>query len=61
MTTGRSEDELKRDRERQRLAEIFGEVLPESTRDDQDEADQDEGAQSSRDADLLRDVPPHHA
>ena len=56
MTTGRSEDELKRDRERQRLAEIFGEVLPESTRDDQDE-----GAQSSRDADLLRDVPPHHA
>ena len=49
------EREQQRDRERKRLAEIFGEVLPDSTRDDRDDA-----APDSRDADLLRDVPPHH-
>jgi hypothetical protein len=44
------------------IDEVFGEVLPESTSDDRDpvrrrESDADEKA---READLLRDVPPHH-
>jgi hypothetical protein len=52
--------------ERRRLAEVFGEVLPESSRDDIDEpasggrAARGEDATDDRDADLLRDVPPHH-
>ena len=40
-----------------RRAEIFGDVLPESTRDDRDPAPA-EG--SDRDAELKRNVPPHH-
>jgi hypothetical protein len=56
---------LDRERQRRRLAEVFGEVLPESTTDDQDEgADVASGADGrgtdARDADLLREVPPHH-
>ncbi len=43
---------------RRRLAEVFGEVLPEATGDDRDEA----GEPASRDRDRwYRDqVPPHH-
>jgi len=42
--------------ERRRLAEVFGDVLPESPPDD------DEGTAADRhDAELVRDVPPHHA
>jgi hypothetical protein len=41
-----------------RLARIFGDVLPESTRDDRDDADgRDEGG---TDAWLRAQVPPHH-
>lgn len=51
----------RQDQERRRIAEIFGDVLPESTRDDQDES----GGQASprafsRDAEIARNVPPHH-
>jgi hypothetical protein len=54
-----------RERQRRRLAEVFGEVLPESTTDDLDEsADVASGAagrgSDARDAELLREVPPHH-
>jgi hypothetical protein len=48
--------------ERRRLAEVFGDVLPDATRDDVDDPDPAEGEHSTaaRDAALLRDVPPHH-
>jgi hypothetical protein len=49
------------------LDEVFGDVLPDSTGDDRtdDEAGwagngDARGAQARRDADLRRDVPPHH-
>ena len=41
---------------RQRRAEIFGEVLPESTSDDREPAEDARG----RDDELRRNVPPHH-
>lgn len=39
-------------------ADPFGDLLPDITRDETDEWGDDDAA--SRDADLLRDVPPHH-
>jgi hypothetical protein len=59
------ERRLQRDRDRRRLAEIFGDVLPDSTTDDQDDApERPDGADGrgtkTRDAELRRDVPPHH-
>lgn len=45
-----------RERRRQRLAAVFGEVLPEQTRDDRTEEDRSESADDR----LRRDVPPHH-
>jgi hypothetical protein len=42
---------------RRRLARIFGDVLPETTRDDRDEADV---AERGSDAWLRAQVPPHH-
>jgi hypothetical protein len=59
------EDKRRLQRERRRLAEIFGEVLPDSTTDDQDDVpERPDGADGrgteTRDAELLRDVPPHH-
>jgi hypothetical protein len=51
-------DKPDEDRRRKR-AEVFGDVLPEGTRDDQDEP----GGDSERDASeewLRRNVPPHH-
>jgi hypothetical protein len=53
--------ERRREREckRRRLAEIFGDALPESTRDDQDD-ESDRSGGNARDAEILRDVPPHH-
>ena len=44
-----------RERARRR-AQVFGDVLPESTRDDRDDA----GATRSPDEWLRRQVPPHH-
>lgn len=41
--------------DRHRLAEVFGDVLPDPTRDER-AFDED----PSRDEELLRDVPPHH-
>jgi hypothetical protein len=45
------------DRRRKR-AEVFGDVLPEGTSDDQDEPDNER--ESSSDEWLRRNVPPHH-
>ncbi|RNL78281.1 hypothetical protein [Nocardioides marmorisolisilvae] len=43
---------------KRRLAEVFGDVLPEQTRDDQDARGGD--TESSKDDWLKRQVPPHH-
>ena len=45
-----------RARRRRRLAEVFGEVLPEQTKDDADEPQ----AQPDDDERITREVPPHH-
>ena len=46
---------------RRRLAEVFGDVLPESTRDDQDEPSADRASrESASDRWLKSQVPPHH-
>jgi hypothetical protein len=50
-------DKPDEDRRRER-AEVFGDVLPESTRDDQDEPDESESTSSEEW--LRRNVPPHH-
>lgn len=42
---------------RRRLAEVFGDVLPEQTRDD---ADQPSGEVNASEEWLKRQVPPHH-
>ncbi|MET3962592.1 hypothetical protein ABIE44_002526 [Marmoricola sp. OAE513] len=43
---------------RRRLAEVFGEVLPEQTRDDASEGDR--GDVNASEEWLKRQVPPHH-
>ena len=43
-------------RRRKRRAEVFGDVLPETTRDERDEA----GGDSGQDRWLREQVPPHH-
>ncbi len=57
------EDARERAARRRRLAEIFGDVLPEQTRDDAgDPADRpaDRGASDPGEEWLRRQVPPHH-
>jgi len=44
---------------RKRAAELLGEVLPSVTGDDKPEGWNEQGP-TSRDEELLRDVPPHH-
>lgn len=48
-----------REARRRRLAEVFGDVLPEQTRDDS-ARDEARGGGDSDDDRLRRDVPPHH-
>ncbi len=50
---------LDRARRRARLAEVFGDVLPESTADDRDDDDVRRDG-SADDAWLRAQVPPHH-
>ncbi len=50
-------DELP-DRVRRRLDEVFGDTLPSTTRDEQDDTAPQDAEQS--DAALLADRPPHH-
>lgn len=44
---------------RRRAAELLGDLLPRTTRDETDEGWNEQGG-TSRDEDYLRDVPPHH-
>jgi hypothetical protein len=59
MTDRDREEAARVEERRRRRAEVFGEVLPESTRDDRDEEAGSGG--DDRDAELRRNVPPHHA
>jgi hypothetical protein len=52
----RSKPEVERQKRRRR-AEVFGDVLPDSTRDDRDEESRESG---DSDEWLRRQVPPHH-
>ena len=45
---------------RKRLAEVFGDALPESTRDDRDDDVPAERRESASDKWLREQVPPHH-
>ena len=56
MTAGRGESDWER---RRRLAEVFGEVLPETTRDERDSEPTGRG-ESDADTWLRDQVPPHH-
>jgi hypothetical protein len=51
----RSEEERRR-----RRAEVFGDVLPESTRDDRDPESPQEPSSDAADEWLRSNVPPHH-
>ena len=43
-----------------RLAEVFGDVLPDTTADERDPAERSESAAERGDAWLKEQVPPHH-
>lgn len=45
---------------RARAAELMGDVLPKTTGDDKPEGWNERPSTTSRDEELLRDVPPHH-
>ena len=54
-------DEAHREAERKRrLAEVFGDVLPETTSDERDPADEADGSADRGDTWLKEQVPPHH-
>lgn len=55
----RTSEEAAEAARKRRLAEVFGEVLPESTSDDRD-PDGSTGGESASDEWLRRQVPPHH-
>jgi hypothetical protein len=61
-SAGKHVPRRKASRRKPSIDEVFGDVLPESTRDDQDPSrDRDSAAQEkAREDELLRDVPPHH-
>jgi len=45
---------------RKRLAEVFGDALPETTKDERDDSAPRSGAESQSDRWLREQVPPHH-
>jgi hypothetical protein len=45
---------------RKRLAEVFGETLPDTTQDERDDSEPSEQRESGTDAWLRAQVPPHH-
>ena len=57
--TGRDEPEADWQRKR-RLAEVFGDVLPDTTADERDPAEGSASATERGDAWLRDQVPPHH-
>jgi hypothetical protein len=60
--TGKTPDERRESdwQRRRRLAEVFGDVLPESTSDDRDEAGETRRGEGRGDRWLKEQVPPHH-
>ena len=54
---GRAESDWERKR---RLAEVFGDTLPETTSDERDPEDRPEDATKRSDTWLKEQVPPHH-
>jgi hypothetical protein len=63
--TGQPGDEREPQRQaewqrRRRLAEVFGDVLPETTADERDPAEQSGDAEQRGDTWLKEQVPPHH-
>jgi len=57
-TTSDEASALERARRLRKLDQIFGDVLPEATSDDRN---QESGSgNAARDAEIRRDVPPHH-
>jgi hypothetical protein len=56
--TSSAPDRAERER-RRRAAELLGDLLPDTTTDETDEGWNEPG-RTSRDEELLRDVPPHH-
>lgn len=59
MTEPQQPDETPAQR-RARLAEVFGDVLPETTRDERDPEPAADPGESGSDAWLREQVPPHH-
>jgi hypothetical protein len=59
MTREESLSARERAERKRRLAEVFGDVLPEQTGDDA-EAGDPAGSEDAKDAWLRRQVPPHH-
>jgi hypothetical protein len=55
-----AEPKERRPRHRPTVAEVFGDVLPDTTGDERDEDSDRAAGRSSRDEEILRDVPPHH-
>ena len=47
-------------RRRPTVAEVFGDVLPDTTRDERSDRSDSGGAGDGREEQMLRDVPPHH-
>ena len=46
--------------ERRRLDEVFGDVLPTTTRDERDDGETPEEAVTASERELLAERPPHH-
>lgn len=55
-----SERESTPEERRRRIQEIFGDVLPETTRDDRDDPPRERSGESAGDRWLRDQVPPHH-
>ena len=56
----RSETEAQRRVRIERAARLLGDLMPSTTRDESPEGWGDDAKGTSRDDELLRDVPPHH-
>ena len=56
----RSETEAERRARIERAARLLGDMMPLTTRDESPEGWGDDAKGTSRDDELLRDVPPHH-
>ncbi len=53
-------DRPARSRRKLTMAEVFGDVLPDGSRDERAPEPDEDREEEGRERDLLRDVPPHH-